>query len=637
MKKNNYFGAFALVLLCLGFSSCNKEEFGNIGNAFLCSIENDSKTHLNGTGVEWNAGDKIAVFNQSTGDYGIYQTTAEGTTAVFEYYEGTQLAAVENGNFRAIYPSTCMIEEQPQQIRIPQTQSGAITGPMYASSNNNHLAFKNVCGALKLHLTRSQASGTITRIVFSCTNLRINGTFVLASAGQDSQRNAIYKANAVSQTLDNSNLAYHQIVVDYGTAGLPISTTNDLYIYLPEGNYKGVNIVVYGREPNATSETELMSLKAKNNTDQISFTRNVIRKISKVLPSPNSTKGLFSIDDNHQVFIANGNLWNTVGPLNTNYNDHWIFAERPYDFIGTIADGTHQGKWNRFSWATTDAATLDGMSMYDHQVLNTLSGNFKDFGNHTISGDPAGTWFTLTENEWMYLLGMSSVNWNVSYNGGRLAAGKMYWDEPGDVAANKAYGYCYVIPEQGADYIVCKYNGRDVHVNRTFFMTNATTQNHTVNNKTITVVHSGKVINGLGTNDEFAGIPCLVIYPDRFPKSKMLISEEYSYYNHAVAITDARYQELVELGCAFLPLLGQGQAQGQNANNEIRNVLTHGYYWTRTGAGQSAKCLVLNHQAPDITFRFDPDTRGNGNAVRLMQPSWEVSSSILYSGTRTGF
>lgn len=625
----NYSKIFlGLIMVGLGLTSCQKEETLEVGDGFLATIVQESKTHLEGLNVKWDLNDEVAIFEGS--QKGIYQVEEiVNNAASLQYVEGIHFYGPGDYNFVAIYPAS-QTTASSSSYNMPATQTYAANSvslaPMLAQSNSNTLQFKNLCGVLQLHLKKSQ--GYVTRIVITCPNKKISGQLSIGSANGNKQ--------VVAGSSSTQDAAENKIILDCGT-GVNISNYTDFLIYLPVATYNNFKVLVEGRPTASSSATETFMTMDLKSSNSVTFNRNHIKKIDRILPSPNSTKGLFSIDGSHQVFIANGNLWNTVGPLNTNYNDHWIFAERPYDFIGTIADGTHQGKWNRFSWATTDDATLDGMSMYDHQVLNTLRGNFKDFGNHTISGDPAGTWFTLTENEWMYLLGMSSVNYNVSYNGGRLAAGKMYWDEPGDVAADKAFGYCYVIPEQGADYIVCKYNGRDVHVNRTFFTTNATTQNHTVNNKTIRVVHSGKVINGLGTNDEFAGIPCLVIYPDRFPKSKMLISEEYYYNNHAVAITDARYQELVELGCAFLPLLGQGQAQGQNANNEIRNVLTHGYYWTRTGEGQSAKCLVLSHQAPDITFRFDPDTRGNGNAVRLMQPAWDVAASTLYSGTRTRF
>lgn len=632
----NYSKIFlGLIMVGLSLTSCQKEETLEVGDGFLATIVQESKTHLEDLNVKWDLNDEVAIFEGS--QKGIYRVEEiVNNAASLQYVDGIHFYGPGDYNFVAIYPAS-QTTTSSSSYNMPATQTYAANSvslaPMLAQSNSNTLQFKNLCGVLQLHLKKSQ--GYVTRIVITCPNKKISGQLSIGSANGNKQ--------VVAGSSSTQDAAENKIILDCGT-GVNISNYTDFLIYLPVATYNNFKVLVEGRPTASSSATETFMTMDLKSSNSVTFDRNHIKKIDRLLPSPNSTKGLFSIDGNHQVFIANGNLWNTVGPLNPNYNNYWTFPTHNYDFIGTIADGTRQGTWNRFSWSTTNSQSLDGMAMFDHQNLSNVNGQFKDFGNHIISGDPAGTWFTLTEDEWKYLLGYPQNNG--VYSGGRVAAGKMNWDGPNDEPATAAIGWCYVIPATGCDYIVGKYNGRDVHINRNFFMNGASTLDHTVEDYwptydryTMTVVHSGKQINGLQTNDEFAGIPCLVIYPDKFPKSKMLKSKEYWYDNHAVAITDTRYQELVDLGCAFLPLLGQGQAQGRNSNNPILNVLTHGYYWTRSSPynNQSAKCLVITHQSTDLSIRFDTDTRGNGNAVRLMQPAWDVAASTLYSGSRTRF
>ena len=176
MKKNLVF-LFEIVALVglVSLTSCKKEKLGN-GTQFRATMENctsqNGKTVLNGTALEWVSGDQIAIYGTAGG--GIYSATPQSpaTMAVFDNVSG------ESGNapFRAFYPTT--LTTDGANISLPKTQTyieGSINEfPMYAESSSNELTFKNLCGALKLHLTK--ASTSISSIAVTAAS-PINGTF----------------------------------------------------------------------------------------------------------------------------------------------------------------------------------------------------------------------------------------------------------------------------------------------------------------------------------------------------------------------------------------------------------------------------------------------------------------------------
>ena len=109
----------------VSLTSCKKEEVGN-GTQFRATMEDCSsvKTTLDGTALNWVAGDLIKVYG-TTGS-GIYSATPQtlATVAVFDNVSG------ETGNapFRAYYPSA--LTTDGVNITLPATQTaGALFLP----------------------------------------------------------------------------------------------------------------------------------------------------------------------------------------------------------------------------------------------------------------------------------------------------------------------------------------------------------------------------------------------------------------------------------------------------------------------------------------------------------------------------
>ncbi len=108
--------------------------------------------------------------------------------------------------------------------------------------------------------------------------------------------------------------------------------------------------------------------------------------------------GLFSVADGKQIIFSPGNLQYTQS------THTWSFAENQYDYIGSgnLSNGVLADKIDLFGWSTNNPATPFGVS--NSTVDADYFGDFVDWGTNQIGDDAPGTWRTLTNAEWEYLL-----------------------------------------------------------------------------------------------------------------------------------------------------------------------------------------------------------------------------------------
>ena len=191
-------------------SSCQKETIGD-GTQFRARMESrDGKTVLNGYALNWVAGDQVAIYG--TAGCGLYSATPQtpATVATLDNVSGT----TGDGSFRAFYPST--LTTDGTTITLPDAQTyveGSINEfPMYAESATNQLAFRNICGVLKLHLTK--ANTNITSIVVTA-NAPINGNFTISNLNGEpvlfyasNGTNTVVLNCATPQAIDNGKDFY---------------------------------------------------------------------------------------------------------------------------------------------------------------------------------------------------------------------------------------------------------------------------------------------------------------------------------------------------------------------------------------------------------------------------------------------
>ena len=371
-------------------TSCQKETVGN-GTQFRATMEGctskDGKTALNGTALNWVAGDEIAVYG--TAGRGIYTATPQtpATVALFDNVSG------ETGNapFRAYYPTT--LTTDGVHVTLPAVQNtadGSLTEfPMYAQSDDNTLAFRNLCGALKLHLTKAGVS--VSSIEVS-TNTPINGQYTLRYTGVPV---IDYESNGTNSTvLECENPQ-------------PIANGKDFYIYLPHGNYTEMAFTI------TASDGSVCTKHSKANV-AIYITRSQYTTIN--------------LGENDLVFV-NSEDWVDLGlPSGLLWATRNVGATSPEDYGDYFAWGETQPK-EVYDWSTYiySNGADDQLTKYCSNSDYGYNG-FTD--NLTIlqPGDDAATanygGRTPTKVEWQELLDNTTATWTTQ-NGvnGRLFTG----------------------------------------------------------------------------------------------------------------------------------------------------------------------------------------------------------------------
>ena len=375
------------------FTSCNKEEQGNA--EFTATMETctdiQGKTVLNGTDLNWVSSDHIAIYG--VGGNGVYQATPQtpATTAAFTRVSGSNVSAP----CRAYYPAT--LTTDGINITLPATQTyvnGSMNEfPMYAESNTNVLSFRNLCGALKLHLTK--ANTNISSITVTASS-PINGLFSVDYNNGDPVLTPVSGSTTTPTSASTT-------VLTCATAQA-IDNGADFFIYLPAGNYTGLEIVLTDDNNVTCTKTANVTIPVtRSQYTTITFGENDIDFTIESPAIEGELPGLFSVSATQQVRFSQGNLQYQPS------TQTWRFAQHQYDRVsGTYSaqsgDGcnsyttTYTGWIELFGWGTGNNPLLVSTDVNDYTT-------FVDWGVNAISngGNQANVWRTLTWNESRYL------------------------------------------------------------------------------------------------------------------------------------------------------------------------------------------------------------------------------------------
>ncbi len=115
---------------------------------------------------------------------------------------------------------------------------------------------------------------------------------------------------------------------------------------------------------------------------------------------PDLLSGVFSVSSTKKVNFSKGNLRYA--------SSKWSFFDNQYDYYNSYSEDA----WDKFGWSTS--ATTYGMSTSDQ--YSTYSGDFVDWGATMGTG-----WFTLSKDEWTYLLNTRSASNVGGTDNGRYA------------------------------------------------------------------------------------------------------------------------------------------------------------------------------------------------------------------------
>lgn len=405
MKKEIIISIMAAAALC----GCQKEEQSipdSNSKPFIATIDDsfsgaETKTSLDSQGnVLWKKGDQISIFAGSTINEQWQVTDAsDGKTAAgLNKVSGAGFnAGGEIDNNVAFYPysseNTIAKSEGNYVIGIvlPSTQNYAEASfgngafPMAAvtsSTTDMNLKFKNILGGLKLQL---KGTATIASISISGNNDEIlcGAANVTASASSKP---------SISLTDESANT----VTLDCGDGvQLDADAATSFVIALPPMTMTGGFTVT-------VTDTEGKQMEIKTTKSQ-TITRSSILKmpavdyVGEAVPQKpeNGISGIFSVSNENRVYFAKGNLQVTYNEVTHKYE--WGFAENQYDIIGdTEGNASDLFGWSGHSHFNYGNSTQTNSSYYD--------GYFLDWG---VKIDNEGTWRTLSEAEWSYLLGTS--------------------------------------------------------------------------------------------------------------------------------------------------------------------------------------------------------------------------------------
>ena len=123
--------------------------------------------------------------------------------------------------------------------------------------------------------------------------------------------------------------------------------------------------------------------------------------------------GIYSVSATKQVMFSSGNLLWTGGNRNSTdeaNRDYWIFNQNQYDvggFVDFNNSSNTEGSSNYFSWYNSDN-TNTTIIVHDNHAFN---GTPYDWGD--LFNEPADRhWFTMTREEWTYLMQTRTVNFH---------------------------------------------------------------------------------------------------------------------------------------------------------------------------------------------------------------------------------
>lgn len=125
-----------------------------------------------------------------------------------------------------------------------------------------------------------------------------------------------------------------------------------------------------------------------------------------VMPT-GAINGLFSINENVQVYFSKGNLQYKAS------THTWRFAEKQWNIVGSDNENissTYDGWIDLFGYGTGDFPTYNSDNDYNYS-------NYAEWGDNAISngGSQTNMWRTLTNNEWKYILNIRDTKTGKRY------------------------------------------------------------------------------------------------------------------------------------------------------------------------------------------------------------------------------
>lgn len=426
MKKMTMICMAVLLAMAVSCKKNNEQVINNPGDGFRATVEShisDSKTHLDGEMVKWNANDAILIMSQ-TCPGGARFTTEDADTQEAIFKADESLAEdFYTPEFAAYYPAGVIADGE---FTLPGTQTYAANSfgnganAMVAVSETTVLPFKNICGVLELTLNSSTSFPVKNITLTSALEDELlygKGTVNLENPAEpvltltDGGNSVIL--NCEGQNVDLINATVFNIVVPAGTlaGGFTVKVTGDGMTWEKTAG---------AHEGNMIKRSEIKPMTAEVTTHP-----------------EGSLPGKFSVSPTQQVYFAKANLWYQAS-TNT-----WKFPDNQYDYIGsgnTKLAENYTGWIDLYGFATSGYSNLKvrsyqpwSSSAIDGDYLggdisgkadwgyNKISngGNKENMGWYTLSGAENGQWNYLISKRTnaANLFGLGRINLGFDYQG----------------------------------------------------------------------------------------------------------------------------------------------------------------------------------------------------------------------------
>ena len=372
-------------LVAFGATSCKKDVEQNGEYQFRATVENcsDAKTTYNGTAIQWNANDTVMIYGLVPGRY--VATPEEGNPGAAKLRRLGAPVTYMGDEVTAIYPAA--LANSASNITLPalqETEDGNLMSnfPMIATSTDENLYFKNLCGALKVHLEQENVS--IYKIEVTAETA-INGTFDIDNTGDDP-----VLTNGTEGTTTTTLIC---------TTPQDITGGHDFFVTMPAGNYQNLQVTIY-RYDNAKRVKTAPAGATITITRSRYFTLNIVTDFA---PDP-CVDCLITVNDNgKQVCFSKGNLLHD----GTNFS----FAEHQYDYYWSTTPNPYR---DRFYWSVEGnnyGLTNPGSA---EDVANLAYVDFGQTLNPNYGDEP---WYVLSDEEFGYAVNAGNshnVRWHRS-------------------------------------------------------------------------------------------------------------------------------------------------------------------------------------------------------------------------------
>jgi len=414
LKKRTKMRKLSLAMMCIATAalmtmvSCRKPVNGLVtpGEArtvtFTATTESNdgSKTEVDDHKILWKSGDKISVNGEEmtlASEAGSTEGTFTGTiTTAEEYYIG--------------YPAATTTYTSPNTLKlgIPSTQTyseGNVVVPMAAyTKEEGNISFNNAVNVLQLNLYgNNDDASKLTSIVLSHASANLSGDITVTFYGGEPKFS--YATGSKHATVNFS-----------GDDGQLTQETKSVYIVLPKIESGDIKVTFFCANGKCMEKTipwneglkEVNYLVSNKTPLPVNATTAPLFVPCDFTVSAGAD-GVAGTTDDVKVLFSRGNLW--YGEKGESKTKTWNLEDNQWDF--KFKEEGEYFYWDpdhisHFKWGSDTEAIED--------TDTSPTGYFFATSNFPVEGE---TWFTLSYNEWSYLLGCNPETGAQTENYGR--------------------------------------------------------------------------------------------------------------------------------------------------------------------------------------------------------------------------